>query len=109
DDRDVAELVDQADVAGAKPAVAAELLLRLLRHAPVAGEHVRPLDLDRPDRPRPHRLPVAADDAPADARERKADRAAAPLAVPRVVRIRRQHHRLAHPVALEDGVAGALA
>ena len=51
---------------------------------------------------------VGADDAHADAGQREADRAAAPLAVGGVVGVRGQHHRLAHAVALEDGVAGAL-
>ena len=41
--------------------------------------------------------------------QRKADRAAATLAVLGVVGVGRQHHGLAHAVALEDGVAGALA
>src|SRR4029078_12467222 len=78
DDGDVAQGVDHADVAGAKPAVGAELGARLLGHAPVAGEDVRAAHLDRADRALGNDGAVAVDDAQADAGQRKADRAAAP-------------------------------
>ena len=49
DDAQVAVRQHLAHVAGAEVAVGGELLARLLRHAPVAGEDVRALDLDAAD------------------------------------------------------------
>src|SRR5205085_4733249 len=49
DDGDVAALVHLADVAGAEPAVVGELLPGLLRHAPVALEHIGAFHLDAAD------------------------------------------------------------
>ena len=55
------------------------------------------------------RAALVVADAQLDPGQREADRAAAALAVPRQVGVRGQHRGLAHAVALEDGVAGALA
>ena len=49
DDRDVAVVADQPEVAGDEEAVGAELGRGLLRHPPVALEDVRPLHLDHAD------------------------------------------------------------
>src|ERR1700688_3363240 len=49
DDVDVATVVNMRQVAGDEIPIGAKLLLRLLRHPPIAGEDVRPLDLDDAD------------------------------------------------------------
>jgi len=108
DDVDITALVDPADVAGLEPAVGSEFFFRLFRHAPVALEDVGALDLDGADLAAGQCLRVIAGHAHADARQRKAHGAAAPLALLRVVRVRGEHDGLAHPVALQDGLASAL-
>src|SRR5262249_30226120 len=49
EDMDVALVVDLAEVAGDEEAIGPEFRLGLLRHAPVALEYVRALDLDHAD------------------------------------------------------------
>jgi hypothetical protein len=87
--------------------VGGELVGRLLRHAPVALEDVGALDLDAADlaggsgRPcrRCTRTPTPGSGSPT----------VPPRRALRAIGVGGEHHRLAHAVALEDGVAGALA
>ena len=106
DDAQIAVRQQLAHVAGAEVAVGGELLARLLRHAPVAGEDVRPLDLDAADLAGRAAASVVVDDAHRHAGKRRPDGAGDALAVER---IRRVHAGLGHAVALEDRVPGALA
>ena len=76
----------------------------LLRHAPVALEHVGPAYLEHADLAGAEHAPVFVGDPELDAGQRQADRAGPPLAVQRV---RRVHAGLGHAVALEDAVARA--
>ena len=106
---DVAVLVEAAHVAGLEPAVVGEVVARLVGHAPVAAEHVGPAHLDVADHAARRELPLVVAHPQTDARQGKAHRAAPALAVLRAARVRGEHQRLAHAVALDDGVAGALA
>ena len=109
DDGHIAIRVDAADVAGLEEAVGGEFLAGLLRHVPVALEHVGPAHLDAADlalRARPR--PASSCTRSSTPGKRKTDRAAAALAARRVAGVGRQHRRLRHAVALQNGVAGAL-
>ena len=102
---DVALVVDLAEVAGDEEAVAAEFGLGLLRHPPVALEHVRALDLDHADGvPRELLAGLGIGDPHRDAGQREADGARHAIAL---IGVRRIHVGLGHAVALEHGMAGA--
>ena len=78
---------------------------RLLRHAPVALEHVRALDLDHADLVRRQFLAgVRIGDAGRHAGQRQADGARHPVPV---IRVGGVHVGLGHAVALKDGMTGA--
>jgi hypothetical protein len=99
DDRQIAIGIPFADVAGAEPSVVGEFLARLLGHAPVPGEHVRAAHLDCTDLAGRAWQAVFGDDPHVDTRQRQPDGACDPVAV---VGIGREHHGLAHAVALEN-------
>lgn len=107
DDGDVAAAVDLADVAGFEEAVGGEFFRRLLGHAPVAGEHVRAIDLDAADIVGGAVVALLVAHAQLHARQGETDGAATALALLGLVGVGGEHDRLAHAVALEDRVAGA--
>ena len=103
DNVNIALRVDLADIAGDEKPVRAKLGLGLLRHTPIAAEHVRTLDLDDADvsvRQDPPGLRVG--DAQADARQRKADGAGNASAI---VGIGCIHAGFGHTIAFENGMA----
>ncbi|ESX22226.1 hypothetical protein X766_01885 [Mesorhizobium sp. LSJC255A00] len=107
DDVDVAVRVDDAEVAGDEEAVLAKLRLGFFRRAPIAGKDIRTFDLDNADFTLAKRIAaVRVGDAQRNAGQREADRAGPTLAL---IGVRRVHVGLGHAVALENGVAGALA
>src|SRR6202042_3823 len=106
DDVDVAIVINIGQVAGDEIPVSAKLLLRLLRHPPIAGEDVRPFDLDDADLPSLNRrATLEVGDAYANLRKRKTDRARPAFAV---VRVRCDHVGFGHAVPLKDREAGPL-
>src|SRR5919201_2543102 len=68
DERQESLLVEPPEVAGAEPAVGGERLGRRLGLVPVAGEHVRPTELDLADAARLARALLVVDDAELDVR-----------------------------------------
>jgi len=95
--------IDHAEIAGDEEAVWTELGLGLLRHAPIALEHVRALHLDHADLALRHeRAGFGIGDTHADARQREADGAGDAVAV---IGVRRDHVGFGHAVAFENGVA----
>src|SRR5882672_7447512 len=86
--------------------VIAKLLFRLLRHPPIPGEDVRPLDLDDANLASLNRrATLEVGNAHANSWKRKTDRARPAFAV---VRVRRDHIGFGHAVALENCEAGPL-
>src|SRR6185437_16198389 len=104
DDVDIALAVDLAEIAGDEEAVVAEFRLGLLRHAPIALEHIRALDLDHADRVSgDHLAGFGIGDAHGNAGQRMADSAGDAFTV---IRIGRVHVGFGHAVALEHGMTG---
>src|SRR4029077_16735147 len=105
DDVNVAIVINVGQVAGCKIPVSAKLLLRFLRHPPIAGEDVRPLDLDHADfASLNRRATLEVGDAHADSWKRETDRTRPAFAV---VRIGCDHVGFGHAVALENREASA--
>ena len=98
-------LVKLADIAGDKITIVTKFCACLVRHAPVAGEHVGALDLEHTHRTLTHRrAAIEIDDTQRHSRQRQPDRARHALAA---VRVRGINTGLAHAVAFKYGVTGA--
>ena len=105
DDRYIAIGIDAAEIAGDEEAVGPEFGFRLLRHPPIALEHIGSTHFDHADLSRRQRLAaVGIGDPHIDTVERKPDRAGDALAL---IGVRRVHIGLGHAEALENGMAGA--
>ena len=105
DDGDVAIVANFANVASLEVAVGGKFLSRFLRHSPVTLKHIRAFDLDAANVASWQAFSIVVLHPHADARQRKANCAAAPFAT--LVGIGCQHGGFTHAVALQNGVAGA--
>ena len=100
--------IDPTHVAGLEEAVGGELLARLLRHAPIAGEYVGAAHLYTANLPHGKCVAGIVMHAQLDTWQRESHRATAALPVRAVVGVGGQHRRFGHPVTLQEGVTGTL-